>query len=157
MADDEVKQYFMLEFEFEKGLTSLKLKGPEIPNTLISPTIKVYKKDGKFVFEIGVQVYEFDSEEVGEKLKALFGEGKSSNGPFGPVKIGMPSKSDLKLAGTYMSFEDYERKVKAMETSVKVGIGSRLFPKMPKPLYEALIRQYRLQDAGLADGNPLYL
>jgi hypothetical protein len=155
----EVKSIFTLEFGTTKeGHTELKLKGPEIANTHISPTIKLYKKNGKYAFEMGVEVYEIDANEMGEKFKAFFGEAQASAGPFGPIRIRMPDKWDLRRSdGTYMSFEDYERKVQALGTSERVGIGSLRFPKMAKPFYEALIRYYRISDLTRDGKYPLYL
>jgi len=153
---EEVNSYFTLEFGTdENGNTELKAKGPEIPNTKTSPTIKLYKKNGKYAFEIGIEVHEVDVNEVGEKFKAYFGEAPPSAGLSGLAKIRMPDRWDLVCGdGTFLSFEDYERKVKNHEVSARAGIGKLRFPKLPKPVYASLVWYYRTHDK---QGNPWFL
>jgi hypothetical protein len=153
---EEVKSYFTLEFGTdEKGNTEIKAKGPEIPNTQTSPTIKLYKKNGKYAFEIGIEVHEIDVNEVGEKFKAYFGEASPAAGLSGLVKIRMPDRWDLARGdGTYLSFDDYERKVKNYEVSAGSGIGNVKFLKLPRPVYNSLVWYYRTHDNR---GNPWFL
>lgn len=159
MADaDKVEHYFQLEFGTNKhGHTELKLKGMEISGSHTTPTITVYKKNGKIAFDLGVEIHEVDVNELSDGLKAYFGE-KNDSGKSGPVPIRMPEKGDLFFTdGTPKSFEYYQRMVADRQFSLKMGenkMPSPLFPKMEKPIYEMLIRYYRTHDK---NGNPYFL
>jgi hypothetical protein len=149
--DDEVSHYFQLEFEIEGPHTALKLKS----GGHVSPTITAYRHHGRFVFEVGLEVYEVNVGELGGKLRSLFGEGARGDAPFGSQGMRMPTRADLKNTdGTFLTFDQYKVRVKRLGTSAKVGIGNLRFPEMPEPVYDALVNYYQTHDKW---GNPLFL
>jgi hypothetical protein len=153
--ENEVNHYFQLEFELDGPHTALKLKSGAFSPAHLSPSIKVYKHNGHYVFEVGLEVYEVDVGELGGKLRSLLGQGGVSAPPFGPAGMRMPTRADLKnLDGTFLTFDQYKQKVKRLGNSAKVGIGNLRFPQMPEPVYDALIYYYKTHDKY---GNPMFL
>ena len=158
MADDEVKHYFQLEFGTNKdGHTELKLKGPEIPGTETSPTIVFHKKNGKFVFEIGVEIHEVDTNELADDFKSFFNEARRTDGRVGPLPVLMPPKKMFfRYDNTPKTYQNYRR-----DAAVFVGVAAKdqkthytNYPILPEPLYKALAGYYRTHDNY---GNPLFL
>jgi hypothetical protein len=157
MADEmEVKHYFQLEFGTNKeGETELKLKGPEIPGSESSPTIAFHKKDGKFVFEIGVEIHEVDANELSDDLKSYVNEARRADGRIGPWPVAMPPKNKVCRAdGTFKTYEDFKRDTIIGLNTAAVRNPKSKNPLVPRPLYEALVQYYRTHDKY---GNPMFL
>jgi len=157
----EVQTYVMLVFETDdrQGVTKLAVKGPKLPGVGASPTIAFHRKGDRYVFEIGGGETTFAPGELSAELKKFLG-GSDSGGKTAPVPLRMPGQDQLKHTsdGSYKSFDDYERDVRmrAISAANNEKVYAARWPKLPKPLYDALIRHYRIKDL-TADGNPLYL
>lgn len=152
----EVKPYLMLTIQTDAGLgiTKLVLKGPKLPGVNELPTIGYYFQDGKYVFKIGGGETAFDPAHLSKDLKAFL-DGDHSKRQNGPVPFRMPSKTDLRHSdGGYKSFENYEIEVRLRAQSATQAdlLYSSRFPRLPRELYQELIRHYLKED-----GSPLYL
>jgi len=153
----EVHNYLQLEFGTNKsGETELKLKGPEIPGTETSPVIVFHKKNGKYTFEIGVEIHEVDAGELSDDLRAFIAGSNRRDGTFGRLPLRMPSKDRLirTTDGTFKSFSDFKRDTWSGFDTRNVRKNSFKTPIIPEPLYWELVRFYRTHDKF---GNPLFL
>jgi hypothetical protein len=151
-----VKPYLMLTIQTDAGLeiTKLVLKGPKLPDVKESPTIGYYFQDGKYVFKVGGGETAFDPAHLSRDFKAFLDGNHKERANNGPVSFRMPSKTDLRRTdGSYKSFESYELEVRLRAysaTQADLFYSSR-FPKLPKEIYQELIRHYLFEE-----GNPLY-
>lgn len=139
-----VSPYFTLVIQTDAGLgvTKLVLKGPKSPAVVKeSATIGFYYKDGKYIFKIGAGEKAFDPTDLSNELKAFF-SGANSKGQKGPNPVRLPNKNDLLRAdGTFKTFESYELEVRLRATTPQLYTSR--FPKLPRPLYEELVRFYQ--------------
>ncbi len=169
----EAKPYFLLVLETDAvfGIAKLKLKGPKIPGTEESPSIGIYRKNGKYVLVIGAGEHTVEAKQIPDELRAFF-EGRSKAGIAGPQSVPMPGKGQLiRSDGSYMPYQDYNMRVsnqaeadRFADVEVKKSGGvsdynrhkpKQIWTPLPEPLYNWLIRMYRQQE--MLKFGPLYL
>ena len=136
-----------LMFEIDGRGARLVLRGPQVGPLSARPAVGVTRdQQGIYHFAVGVNEYVYAPAQLPSEIRRMLDTaGRSSPpGPVSPTSMGMPGPNELRLPnGIYMTFQQYENaRVSRIITSAGDPRQS-LWPVLPQPVYETMIRFYQ--------------